>query len=64
MTLQDLLDILACPACKGELTLLEDKGGLLCPACGLKFPIREDIPVMLLDEAERVADRPTAKGGP
>lgn len=64
MTLQDLLDILACPACKGGLTPLKDKSGLLCPACGLKFPIREGIPVMLLDEAEKVTDRPTPKGGP
>jgi len=63
MTLQDLLDILACPACKGGLTPLEDQSSLHCPACGLKYPIREGIPVMLLDEAERVADRTTANGG-
>ncbi len=51
MRLHDLIDILACPACKGKLTATEDGAYLLCSPCGLRFPVREGIPVMLLDEA-------------
>jgi uncharacterized protein YbaR (Trm112 family) len=49
---QELLDILACPKCKGELQLTEKQDGLICQACKLVYPIREDIPVMLIDEAK------------
>jgi uncharacterized protein len=49
---QELLDILACPKCKGELQLTEKQDGLVCQACKLMYPIREDIPVMLIDEAK------------
>ena len=49
---QELLDILACPKCKGELQLTEKQDGLVCEACKLVYPIREDIPVMLIDEAK------------
>jgi hypothetical protein len=52
-----LLDILACPICKGVLTPLEGETSLHCPPCGLRFPIRDGIPVMLADEAEKVAVR-------
>lgn len=47
-------ELLACPKCHGMLT--DEKGGarLVCPACSLAFPVREGIPVMLLDQAERV----------
>ncbi len=48
---KELLDILACPKCKGELILEEDESGLVCKACQLKYPIEDDIPVMLIDEA-------------
>jgi len=51
---QDLLDILACPQCKGELHLTGAQDGLVCEACKLRYPIKEDIPVMLVDEAERL----------
>jgi uncharacterized protein len=61
MLSHDLLNILACPSCKGKLTLLDVDKGLLCSLCGLKFPIREEIPVMLLDEAETVT--PCVNGG-
>jgi uncharacterized protein YbaR (Trm112 family) len=53
---QQLLDILACPQCKGKLTLIPDDSGLICPACRLRFPIREGIPVMLVDEAEEISE--------
>ena len=49
-----LIDILACPQCKGEIELLADNSGLICRPCRLKYPIREDIPVMLIDEAEKI----------
>lgn len=53
---RDLLAILACPACRGEVRLLGDESGLICPACRLKYPVRDGIPVMLVDEAERIGD--------
>ena len=49
---QDLLDILACPKCKGEVHLSEKQDGLICETCKLRYPIKEDIPIMLIDEAE------------
>jgi hypothetical protein len=49
---QDLLNILACPKCKGDLNLTEKHDGLICAACKLRYPIKEDIPIMLIDEAE------------
>ena len=51
---KELLDILACPQCKGELTLPPEEDGLICLVCKLKYPIRDDVPVMLADEAEPV----------
>lgn len=53
---KELLDILACPACKGEVRLDEDRQGLVCPACQLVYSVREGIPVMLFDEAEKIGD--------
>lgn len=53
---KDLLDILVCPKCKGEIILLEDGSGLVCHACHLKYPVRDDIPVMLIDEAEKMCE--------
>jgi len=49
----ELLEILACPACKTKVILEADK--LICtnPNCGYKYPIRDGIPVMLIDEAEK-----------
>ncbi|MGD8389803.1 MAG: Trm112 family protein [Desulfobacteraceae bacterium] len=48
---KELLDILACPKCKGEIHLNEDGTGLICEACRLVYEIRDDIPIMLIDEA-------------
>ena len=53
---KELLDILACPKCKGKVTLLDDESALTCAACGLKYPIRDGIPVMLVDEAEKISE--------
>jgi len=51
---KELLDILACPKCKGDLQLNETHDGLICQACRLMYPIKDDIPVMLIDEAIRL----------
>lgn len=48
---QQLLAILVCPRCKGPLEYREQESSLVCPACALRYPVRDDIPVMLLDEA-------------
>lgn len=51
---KELLDILACPKCKGDIKLTDSGDGLVCYACKLKYPIKDDIPVMLIDEAEKI----------
>ncbi len=48
---QELLEILACPKCKQPVTLNAAGTGLVCSACRLEYPIVDDIPVMLIDEA-------------
>ncbi|RPI27521.1 MAG: Trm112 family protein [Acidobacteria bacterium] len=48
---QELLDILACPACKADVKLTADGKGLKCVSCHRVYPIRDDIPVMLIEEA-------------
>jgi uncharacterized protein YbaR (Trm112 family) len=52
---QDLLEILVCPLCKASLELKSDGSGLKCVQCKRVYPVRDDIPVMLVDEA-RVED--------
>lgn len=51
-----LLDILVCPLCKGRLIYDKAKAELICKADRLAYPIRDDIPVMLEDEARPVAE--------
>lgn len=48
---QDLLDILVCPVCKAKVVLIEDGSGLKCVDCHRVYPVRDDIPVMLKDQA-------------
>jgi uncharacterized protein YbaR (Trm112 family) len=48
---KELLKILACPKCKGAIVLAKKKDGLICKSCKLIYPIKDDIPVMLIDEA-------------
>lgn len=52
---KELLEILACPKCKEPVRLDEAAQRLICvsPTCGLRYPIRDGIPVMLIDEAEK-----------
>jgi len=51
---KELLDILACPKCKGDIHLNDKSDGLVCDACKLMYPIKDDIPVMLIDQAIRL----------
>jgi uncharacterized protein YbaR (Trm112 family) len=46
-----LLEILVCPKCKGELEYREAESSLICHKCSLRYPVRDDIPIMLIDEA-------------
>ncbi|MDH3889853.1 MAG: Trm112 family protein [candidate division Zixibacteria bacterium] len=48
-----LLEKLACPKCKGKLNYLEVENQLLCESCRLSYRITDDIPVLLIDEAEK-----------
>jgi uncharacterized protein YbaR (Trm112 family) len=48
---KELLSILACPDCKGDVELKEEK--IICKKCGLKYPVRDGIPIMLIEEAEK-----------
>jgi uncharacterized protein YbaR (Trm112 family) len=50
---RDLLEILACPQCKGELEYRPEEEKLICNTCRLIYHIKEDIPIMLIDEAEK-----------
>ena len=47
----ELLEILACPKCKGSIHLNSAKDGLICESCRLLYEIRDDIPIMLIEEA-------------
>lgn len=48
---KELLAILACPSCKADVELRDEK--IVCTKCGLKYPIKDGIPIMLIDEAEK-----------
>jgi len=54
---QDLLEILACPACRAKVELKPDGSALKCLECHRVYPIRDNIPVMLVDEA-KIEDEP------
>jgi uncharacterized protein len=60
-----LLEILVCPDCRAPLAVDEDESELVCTRCGLAYPVRDDIPVLLVDEARRTR-RPAdaAEGAP
>jgi uncharacterized protein YbaR (Trm112 family) len=52
---KELLDILACPACRADVRLEGDR--IVCTSCGRRYPVRDGIPIMLVEEAES-ASRP------
>ncbi len=56
---EKLMEILACPACKGPVKLQEE--WIVCQECGLRYPIRDGIPIMLVEEAQQAE---TAGGEP
>jgi hypothetical protein len=49
---KELLDILACPVCKGDIFYDEANEKLICKGCGRRYPVRDGIPIMLEEEAE------------
>ena len=53
---KELMDILACPKCKGPVSLKEDESGIVCAKCRLLYEIIDDIPVMLIDKAIKLED--------
>lgn len=54
MDMKELVEILACPQCKGPVKLVDGEKGLLCEKCSLLYEIRDGIPVMLVNEAKRI----------
>jgi uncharacterized protein YbaR (Trm112 family) len=51
---KELLEILACPKCKGNIYLNDSQDGLICDHCKLLYEIKDDIPIMLIDEAKSI----------
>jgi uncharacterized protein YbaR (Trm112 family) len=51
---KDLLDILACPKCKEKIMPDATGAFLVCERCRLRYPVEDDIPIMLIDRAERI----------
>ena len=62
MTIIELLKIIACPVCKGDLHSDNDVTHLLCSTCGLSFQIKEGIPVLMIDEAVKIGDQGPGTG--
>ncbi len=56
---KELLEILACPVCKAEVKLTSDEKGIKCVKCHRVYPIKDEIPVMLVDEATIEPERST-----
>lgn len=48
---KELINILACPKCKGKLSLKPAEDGLACAKCAVVYPVKDDIPIMLVDQA-------------
>ena len=55
----ELLEILVCPDCRSDVEYKERRQVIVCTGCGLQYPVRDGIPVMLVDEATRPARRGT-----
>jgi len=58
---KELLEILACPKCKGPVQLNDREDGLVCESCRLLYEISDDIPIMLIDEAKPLEEAKTIK---
>ncbi|MCI5211953.1 MAG: Trm112 family protein [Candidatus Electrothrix sp. ATG2] len=57
---KELLDILACPKCKGKIELCEDQKSLICHTCQLSYEIRDGIPCMIIEEAKPLSTEQSA----
>lgn len=57
----ELMEILVCPACKGKVELKEAGDALQCVECKRIYPVRDDIPVMIIEESYREGEEPAAK---
>ncbi|MFP4347174.1 MAG: Trm112 family protein [Thermodesulfobacteriota bacterium] len=53
---KELLEILACPKCKGDIYLTPNEDGLICDRCKLLYEIKDDIPIMLIEEAKPIQE--------
>ncbi len=53
---KELLDILVCPKCKGDIYVNASGDGLICDKCKLLYEIKDDIPIMLIDEAKKIEE--------
>jgi uncharacterized protein YbaR (Trm112 family) len=52
---KELLEILVCPHCRGDIEYRQEEEVIVCLKCGYRYPVRDDIPVMLIEEAEKPA---------
>ena len=59
-----LLEILACPNCRADLRADDAASELVCTGCGYAYPVRDDIPVLLVDEARKPDGGASASGSP
>jgi uncharacterized protein YbaR (Trm112 family) len=57
---KELLDIIACPKCKGKVELAQDQQALLCHNCQLSYAIRDNIPIMIIEEAQPISSEQPA----
>ncbi|MFH1283604.1 MAG: Trm112 family protein [bacterium] len=55
MLKKELLDVLCCPKCKGDVNYKQDK--IICRKCKIFYPVKNDIPVMLIEEAEEYTEQ-------
>jgi uncharacterized protein YbaR (Trm112 family) len=55
---KELLEILVCPNCRGQVEYRAEPEQIVCLKCGLRYPVKDDIPVMLIEEAEKPGDAP------
>lgn len=52
MLRKELLDVLCCPRCKGDLDYQPEQSVLICRKCGIRYPVKDDIPIMLVEEGK------------
>jgi len=57
----ELLEILVCPNDRGDVDYLETEQVIVCRTCGYRYPVRDDIPVMLIDEADKPPTTPSKR---